>query len=132
KKMILAATTETAPFQPQPAKPVLTETPVLYKNLGSLHFKIGTRSQKAQAYFDQGLIMAFGFNHAEAQRAFREAQKLDPKCAMCFWADALILGPNINVPMMPEAHEPSLAALKKAMELAGPGTPEKEMFLIKA
>jgi hypothetical protein len=41
---------------------------------------------RAQAYVDQGMRLAFGFNHAEAQRAFRAAQKLDPRCAMCFWA----------------------------------------------
>ena len=37
---------------------------------------------------------------------------------MCFWGEALILGPNINVPMMPEANAPALAALAKAVELA--------------
>ena len=100
----ILAKTETAPFQPVPAEPAMSETPVLYGNLGTLTFKAGTRNAKAQAWFDQGIRLSFGFNHAEAQRAFREAQKLDPRCAACFWGEALILGPNINVPMMPDAN----------------------------
>ena len=61
--------------------------------------------------------LAFAFNHAEAQRAFQAAQRLDPGCATCFWGEALVLGPNINVPMMPEANAPALAALAKAVAL---------------
>ena len=130
-KHLILAKTETAPFQPVPAKPALAETPVLYGNLGRLHFPVSSKVRKVQAWFDQGITLAFGFNHAEAQRAFREAQKLDPGCAMCFWAEALILGPNINVPMMPEAQAPALAALAKAVELA-PKANAKEQSLIAA
>jgi len=115
RALVLAAA-ETAPFQPVPAKPAMSEAPVLYENLGTLRFKAGTSNPRAQAWFDQGVRLSFAFNHAEAQRAFREAQKLDPKCALCFWGEALILGPNINVPMMPEANPPALAALAKAFE----------------
>src|SRR5262249_51335643 len=85
--------------------------PPLWDNLGSATYPITTKSPRAQAFFDQGLKLAYGFNHAEARRAFRMAQKLDPTCALCFWGEALVLGPNINVPMMPEAHAPALAAL---------------------
>ena len=104
--------TETAPFQPQPMKAAGGDVP-LYRELGALAFPITTRNARAQAYFNQGLRLSFAFNHAEAQRAFREAQKLDPNCAACFWGEALILGPNINVPMMPDANAPALAALEK-------------------
>ena len=131
RNLIVLAKNETAPFQPVPPKPALGEVPVLYKDLGHLHFPISSKIRKAQQWFDQGVILAFGFNHAEAQRAFREAQKLDPACAVCYWAESLILGPNINVPMMPEAHEPALAALKKAVELA-PKANDKERTLIAA
>ena len=113
KTLVAAATkTETAPFQPAPMQAASGDVP-LYANLGALAFKVGTREPQAQAYFDQGMRLAFGFNHAEAQRAFRAAQQLDPNCAMCFWGEALILGPNINVPMMPEANAPALAALRE-------------------
>jgi len=130
-RALILAKTETAPFQPVPSQPALSEAPVLYHNLGTLTFKAGTRNPKAQAWFDQGVRLSFGFNHAEAQRAFREAQKLDPQCALCFWGEALILGPNINVPMMPEANEPALAALAKAVALA-PKAPPRDRALIGA
>jgi hypothetical protein len=74
--------------------------PPLYPDLGQLHFQISTTNPRAQAYFDQGLRLTFSFNHAEAIRAFRAAQRLDPQCAMCYWGEALALGPNINLPML--------------------------------
>ena len=89
----------------------------VYRNLGALAFKVGTRVPQAQAYVNQGVRLAFAFNHAEAQRAFQAAQRLDPECAMCFWGEALVLGPNINAPMVPEANAPALAALARATEL---------------
>ena len=124
----VVAKTETAPFQPQPMKAAGGDVP-LYKGLGTLVFPITTRDARAQAYFNQGLRLAFAFNHAEAQRAFQAAQKLDPNCAACFWGEALILGPNINVPMMPEANAPALAALDKAVALkAGAGAKERALI----
>ena len=128
--LVLAAA-ETAPFQPVPAQPALSMKPVLYDDLGTLRFKAGTSNRKAQDWFDQGVRLSFAFNHAEAQRAFREAQKLDPNCALCFWGEALILGPNINVPMMPEANPPALAALAKAVELSK-AAPPRDRALIEA
>jgi tetratricopeptide (TPR) repeat protein len=127
---VLAAA-ETAPFQPVPPKPALDATPVLYQNLGTLTFKADTADARAQAWFDQGMRLSFAFNHAEAQRAFREAQKVDPDCALCYWGEALVLGPNINVPMMPEAVAPTAAALAKAVERA-PKAPERDRALIDA
>ena len=128
--LVLAAA-ETAPFQPVAPHPALSEKPVLYDDLGTLRLRAGTSNRKAQEWFDQGVRLSFAFNHAEAQRAFREAQKLDPKCALCFWGEALILGPNINVPMMPEANAPALAALAKAVELSKTAPP-RDRALIEA
>ena len=122
--------TETAPFQPQPMKAAGGDVP-LYTGLGSLAFPITTRNAQAQAYFNQGMRLSFAFNHAEAQRAFHVAQKADPNCAACFWGEALILGPNINVPMMPEANAPAVAALEKAVALKDRAGP-KERALIEA
>ena len=99
------------------AAPPAADAPRLYPGLGRVALRIETRSPQAQAWFNQGLRLAYGFNHAEAQRAFQAAQKLDPQCAMCFWGEALVLGPNINVPMMPEAQAPAWAALQKAVAL---------------
>ena len=129
QKLILAQG-ETKPFKPQPMQAAAGDVP-LYGNLGKLSFKVGTRNAKAQAYFDQGIRLAFAFNHAEAQRAFQAARKEDPKLAMAWWGEAFVLGPNINAPMMPEAVAPALAALAKAVELA-PGAPAKDRAMIAA
>src|SRR4029079_13899428 len=86
--------------------------------IGARSFRITTKSKEAQQYFDQGLRLAWNFNHAEAQRAFQKAQHLDPNCAMCYWGEAYVLGPTITVPMDPQANAPAAAAAAKAKSLA--------------
>jgi tetratricopeptide (TPR) repeat protein len=130
-KAFILARTETAPFQPAPMKAAESEPP-LFEGLGSLSLKVGTTVPAAQRYFDQGLRLTFAFNHAEAQRAFRAAQARDPGCAMCFWGESLVLGPNINAPMMPEAQAPALEALGKAVALAKKQAPARDRALIEA
>jgi hypothetical protein len=88
-----------------------------------------TSSAEAQAYFDQGLRLAYAFNHGEAQRAFRKAQKLDPSCAMCFWGEALVLGPNINLPMQEDAVAPAFAAAQRALALSATASPREEALI---
>jgi tetratricopeptide (TPR) repeat protein len=105
--------------------------PPLWEGLGSTTYKITTSNSAAQTYFDQGLRLTYAFNHGEAQRAFRKAQKLDPTCAMCFWGEALVLGPNINLPMQDDAMAPAFAAMQKARTLASAVSP-KEQALIAA
>jgi tetratricopeptide (TPR) repeat protein len=101
----------------------------LIAGLGTHSYRITTSSKLAQRYFDQGLRLAWGFNHAEAQRAFRKAQQLDPQCAMCFWGEAYALGPNINVPMDEKAIAPAAAAAAKARELASRATPPEQALI---
>jgi tetratricopeptide (TPR) repeat protein len=101
----------------------VNSTPPLWDNLGTLSYKITTNNPRAQRYFDQGLRLAYAFNHQEAQRAFRMAQKLDPKCAMCFWGEALVLGPNINAPMDESSVGPAWTAITRARDLAEHATP---------
>jgi len=110
--------------------PAFAETePPLWAGLGSITYKITTGNERAQAYFDQGLRLAYAFNHAEAQRAFRMAQKLDPDCAMCFWGESLVLGPNINLPMQEDAVAPAYAAAQKATALAGKASPREQLLI---
>jgi len=103
----------------------------LQSNLGNHTYPISTSVPLAQRYFDQGLILAFGFNHAEAERFFREAQRLDPKCAMCYWGEALVLGPNINAPMVEAAVPQAYEAVQKARAFMIDITP-RERSLIEA
>lgn len=104
--------------------------PVLY-GLGDHHHPITTRSEKAQFFFDQGMKLTYGFNHQEALRAFKEAARLDPDCAMAYWGWALVLGPNLNLPMqpdvVPQAYEAAQMALARADQVS-----EKEADYIRA
>ncbi len=104
---------------------------LLQGNLGDHHYPVTTSVPKAQQYFDQGLVLAYGFNHAEAARSFREAQKHDPTCAMCFWGEALVLGPNINAPMDDSVVPQAYAAAQHAMSLREKAN-GKERALIQA
>jgi hypothetical protein len=101
----------------------------LFEGLGSHRLEISTDSPEAQAYFDQGLIFAYGFNHFEAVRSFEEAARHDPACAMCHWGIALALGPHINAPMDPEAAAPTHAAVTRARELAESATPREQAYI---
>jgi hypothetical protein len=71
------------------------EAPVL-KNLGDYQVKVTTNSEYSQLFFNQGIIMANGFNHAEAERSFRESIRQDSTFAMGYWGIAYVLGPNYN------------------------------------
>ncbi len=101
------------------------------EGLGTHHYEISTASKDAQAFFDQGLRLVYGFNHAEAIRSFKEAARLDPTAAMAQWGQALALGPNINDPMPHERELEAVAAIKNAQELASSAT-EKERHFIAA
>ncbi|MGD8700220.1 MAG: hypothetical protein PVJ43_13070, partial [Gemmatimonadales bacterium] len=101
----------------------------LYDNLGDLHHEITTRVPRAQAYFDQGVRLLYGFNHAESARAFREAERLDPSCAMCPWGVALALGPNINAPMDAEAGSEAYAAAQRALRKEKNASPREQAYI---
>lgn len=105
--------------------------PPLYAGLGPLTMPVTTASTEAQAYFDQGLRLTWAFNHAEALRAFREAQRLDAACAMCAWGEAFALGPNINSAMDADVARPAYEASRRALALVEHVTP-KERALIGA
>jgi tetratricopeptide (TPR) repeat protein len=98
------------------------------QNLGSHTFKVTTKSAQAQRFINQGLNLAYGFNHAEAGRAFAEAARLDPSCAMAYWGQALVLGPNINAAMPPDDEPKALDLVKKA-SLARGVTPRERDYI---
>jgi tetratricopeptide (TPR) repeat protein len=101
------------------------------QNLGTHAFPVSTRNQRAQLFINQGINLAYGFNHAEARRAFREAARLDPALAMAYWGQALVLGPNINAPMDPKDEPDALKLVQKAKSLMGSAS-EREQALIGA
>ena len=98
--------------------PVARDTVPLYNDLGSHHRAITTSNPNTQRYFDQGLRLVFGFNHGEAIRAFTEAARLDPNCAMCYWGIAYAYGPHVNAGMDSASGVAAYAAAQKAQSLS--------------
>jgi tetratricopeptide (TPR) repeat protein len=126
--MILELVTAVALASPTP---VPADTVLLYDDLGDHHYEITTTVPLAQQYFDQGLRLTWGFNHAEAIRAYEEALRLDPSCAMCWWGIAYAYGPNINAPMDSTSGVAAWNAAQQAAALAE-GVTEGERALIEA
>lgn len=128
------ARTETGPFAPNGAvgagsDEALATDPALWDDLGALTHPVTSSEALAQRYFDQGLRLAYAFNHAEARRAFRAAQRHDPHCAMAFWGEALVLGPNINAPMSAADSAPALAAVVQARALVSKASPREQALI---
>jgi len=106
-----------------------SNVPPLFDTFGELHRDIASKVPEAQRYFDQGLRMAYGFNHEAAGRAFAEAERLDPTCAMCAWGQALVLGPNINLPMSPDLAADATTLALRAQKLARHATPADQALI---
>jgi tetratricopeptide (TPR) repeat protein len=103
----------------------------LIDGLGDHHHIITTSQKDAQRFFDQGLILTFAFNHAEAIRAFQRAAELDPKSPMPLWGIAYALGPNYNLPAGPEQLKQASETVQKALKLAGKA-PARERAYVEA
>jgi len=101
----------------------------LWDGLGDHHHPITTRSALSQRYFDQGLRFVYAFDHPDAIRSFRLAQRIDPTCAMCSWGEALALGPNINVPMDSASGAAAYAAIRRAGSLAAGASARERAYI---
>jgi tetratricopeptide (TPR) repeat protein len=112
----------------EPASPTDRLAPRL-QNLGSHTFPVTTKSEEAQLFMNQGLNLSYGFNHAEAGRAFREAARLDPDCAMAYWGQALVLGPNINAPMDPNDEAKAYELVQKAVRLQSKASEREQAYI---
>lgn len=112
--------------------PATATTPLAPRlaGVGSLPHPITTtKNPDSQAYFAQGMNLVYAFNHPEAVRAFREAVRLDPGNAMAWWGQALALGPNLNLPMQPEAIAPAWDSTQRALRLKDRASPEERALI---
>jgi tetratricopeptide (TPR) repeat protein len=101
----------------------------LLQQLGTVRRAVTTESREAQAYFDQGLALTYGFNHDEAARSFAKAGAIDPACALCFWGVAYTLGPNYNMPLLPERAQAAWDALGRAQAQAAHASPVEQALI---
>lgn len=105
--------------------------PYVPSALGPYTWPITTDVPAAQAYFNQGMQLRYGYSMSEAARSMAEARTLDPSCAICFWGEAFALGSFLNRPMSEENAKLAYAAISRAAELAGQASP-LEAALIRA
>ncbi|HEX8292635.1 MAG TPA: hypothetical protein VF570_12815 [Pyrinomonadaceae bacterium] len=102
----------------------------LLEGLGGFRLPVRTSVPEAQRFFDQGMILVYGFNHDEAARAFRRAAELDPRMAMAQWGLALALGPNYNeTSIPPERMRAAHEAVGRGLALAAGGPAHEREYL---
>lgn len=111
-----------------PAKPSSEKPVALLPGMDRHHHPIATTSPEVQKFFDQGMLLLFNFNHAEAVRSFRRAAELDPKAVMPQWGIAYALGPNYNRDVDPVDAARNKAACEAAQKAVALSTaaPEHE------
>lgn len=101
-----------------------------HPGLGVHHHPITTSSAEAQKFFDQGLVLLYGFNHDEAAKSFRRVAELDPKAAMAFWGLALAIGPNYNDVAVDQARAAAtFDAVRKAVERSTAASPREQAYI---
>jgi len=129
--LILALTTTLGAQEPAARSTAAApaDSIALWDGLGDHRHPITTRSALSQRYFDQGLRFVYAFDHPDAIRSFRLAQRIDPSCAMCSWGEALALGPNINVAMDSASGVAAYAAIRRALSLAENASPRERAYI---
>jgi tetratricopeptide (TPR) repeat protein len=101
-----------ADMQPIPP-PEQLPAPLRMTGIGNSHIAIKA-SPEVQAWFDQGLSLLHDFWEYESAKAFEQAIRVDPNCAMCYWGLA-----KAEMSRGDEADFYGKQALKKAVELKG-------------
>ena len=117
-----------APVTPAPAPDQIIGATLL-DGLGNYSFAVTSKNPEVQRWFDQGLMLTFGFNHDAAERSFLRATQLDPDCAMCWWGASLVLGPHVNAAMDPANNPKAWSRLQKAVNLASGATLREQGFI---
>jgi len=100
--------------------------------LGDFKYPISSNSETAQAYFNQGFQMMYAFTKVDAARSFREAQKADPDCAVCYWGEAWAWGSYLNGAMTNSEAPRAFEKIQEAITVSEKNGTSKEKDLIKA
>lgn len=109
--------------------PIAPVGATLLEGLGDYSRPISTDSAEAQRWFDQALMLTWGFNHQAAERSFLQAVSVDPECAMCWWGAALVLGPHVNAGMDPANNAAAWERLQAARALAASAEPWEQAWI---
>ena len=109
--------------------PPTKEGAPLYSGLSNYHRSISTNSQLAQRFFNQGMVLMYGFDYAEAIRSFKAAIQQDPQCAMCYWGLALALGSKSNTPLDGHEREDAIEAIHNAQKYVNPYNASESAYI---
>ena len=108
-------------MQPVPA-PASLPVPMHMTGIGNAHITIKA-TPEAQVWFDQGLNLLHDFWDYEAIKAFEQATRVDPNCAMCQWGLAQAEG------FRGGADTYAKAALKEAVRLKGHASGTDKLYI---
>jgi tetratricopeptide (TPR) repeat protein len=111
---------------PSPVEPVGA---TLLDGLGDYRKPITSNHPEVQRWFDQGLMLTYGFNHDAAERSFLKAAELDPQCAMCWWGASLVLGPHVNAGMDSSNNAKAWERLQRARALAPKASKQEQAYI---
>ncbi len=100
--------------------------------LGEFNRTISSNNEEAQAYFNQGIQLKYSFAVKDAAKSFRQAQKRDSTCAICYWGEAWALGSYLNGALSEDNAPIAYEKQQKAMELAAQFASPVERALIEA
>ena len=130
--MIIGA--QSAPWAAQhdeQTRPADFDQPIrLYSaGLGASNRSISSPNAEARAYFNQGFQLMYAFAKAEAGRSFREAQRRDPDCAICYWGEAWAWGPYVNGRMTAAEAPRAYAAIRRASTLVEHASPKERAYI---
>jgi tetratricopeptide (TPR) repeat protein len=101
----------------------------LLPGLGSQHFPVSSTNPEVGRWFDQAMMLTYGFNYDAAERSFLRAAQLDPSCAMCWWGAALVLGPHVNAAMDPGNNAKAWDRVQRARAQAAHATPRERAWI---
>jgi tetratricopeptide (TPR) repeat protein len=118
----MGAMHDMADMQPVPP-PEQLPVPVKMTGIGNSHIAIKANAE-AQAWFDQGLSLMHDFWDYESAKAFEQAIRVDPNCAMCYWGLAEAIGFRHD-----EMSVYGKKALAKAVELKGHAGAEGKLYI---
>jgi len=91
----------------------------IIEGAGTYSRPISTDSAEAQAFFDQGLRLAWGFYFPESILSYQTASHYDPDHPMPYWGLAHAMGPNPNSRYARMPDDPKgegLKAIKAALD----------------
>jgi tetratricopeptide (TPR) repeat protein len=99
--------------------------------LGALDFPTSTKSPAAQTAFVRGMLLLHVYEYPRAEKAFQEAEKLDPGFAMAYWGEAMTATHPLWNQDNPAAGRAALAKLAPTPEAraAKAATPREKAWL---